>query len=272
MTPTVPVHRLLPAKAAQQAKVLDELSADVARTLPAGSSAGGEQPKFLCQRENGPHVLVKFTPPLGTPFGDRWHDLLHTEALALKVLAQHGLAAAHADVVSSARRTYLISERFDRVGERGRRHVVSIGAAHAGFVATGYNHWAASCEQLVRQKRLSPADADTAALLWHFGRLIGNTDMHLGNLGLLVDKDGLAKGRFQLAPVYDMLSMRWRPDPAYGGAADYAPFEPDMISAASPARALAHAFWLELASLDEVSAALRKVAGVMAQRLAPYAP
>jgi len=260
-------HAPLPSIPKDLLKALDALSADVAKTLPAGSSAGGEQPKFLAKLSNGQQVLVKFTPPLGTPFGQRWHDLLHTEALALEVLSRHGVSAAACSVISSPQRTYLISERFDRVGPSGRRHVVPVGAAHAGFVPGGYNNWAATCEALAKQKRLAAAEAATATLLLQFGRLIGNTDMHSGNLGLLVDQDGLSKGRFKLAPAYDMLSMRWRPDPVAGGAADYAPFELDMVSMAGPARPLSLQFWVALAKRDEVSAEMRQVAALIAERL-----
>jgi hypothetical protein len=92
--------------------------------------------------------------------------------------------------------------------------------------------------------------------------------MHAGNLGLFVDQDdGWRKGRFTLAPAYDMLSMRWRPDPMVGGAADYSPFEVNMLSAAGPARPLALRFWAALAERPQVSADLRRVAAVMAERL-----
>ncbi len=127
--------------------------------------------------------------------------------------------------------------------------------------------WAASCEALARQRRLSPLDARHAEALLHFGRLIGNTDMHSGNLGLFVAQDDLAKGRFTLAPVHDMLPMRWRPDAALGGAADHAPFEPDPRSAASPATGPARAFWQRLAAQAGASRALRSVAAVMADKL-----
>jgi hypothetical protein len=253
-------EKLLPA-------ALDQLAADVARTLPAGSSAGGEQPKFLALLDDGRHVLVKFTPPRGTPFGERWADLLQAEALASQVLAEHGVPVADSRVVDSAQRRYLLSARFDRIGARGRRHVVAVGAAHQAFVPDAYMHWAASCEALARQRRLSPLDARRAEALLHFGRLIGNTDMHSGNLGLFVAQEDLAKGRFTLAPVYDMLPMRWRPDAALGGAADYAPFEPDPRSAASPAAGPARVFWQRLAVQAGASRALRRVAEVMANKL-----
>jgi hypothetical protein len=265
--PEAPLHAPLPSSGARQAAALDALAADVAATLPAGSSAGGEQPKFLALREDGCHLLVKFSPPRGTPFGERWSDLLQAEALAGHVLADHGVAVARAAVVETPARTYLLSERFDRIGPGGRRHVVPVGAAHRAFVADAYSHWTATCAALARQRRLPPLDAERAAALRHFGRLIGNTDMHGGNLGLFVEPQHLASGRFALAPVYDMLPMRWRPDPATGGNPDYAPFEPDAASAASSAAIPARDFWKRLADHAGVSKALRRTATAMAARL-----
>ncbi len=262
-----PQHLSLPLAPARLAAALDALAVDVARTLPAGSSAGGEQPKFLALLENGQHVLVKFTPPKGTPFGDRWSDLLHAEALASTVLARHGAPVAATHVVDSGARSYLISQRFDRVGERGRRHAVSVGSVHKAFVADSYANWGATCEALARQRRLSAEDAARAVALLQFGRLIGNSDMHSGNLALMIRPDDLSRPRFSLAPVYDMLPMRWRPDPLLGGAADYAPFEPDATSAGSGAAAPAHEFWTELATHERVSRSLRVVAQEMSQRI-----
>jgi len=42
-----------------------------------------------------------------------------------------------------------------------------------------------------------------------FGKLIGNTDMHFGNLTLWLD-DSLP---FRVAPAYDLLPMLWAPGP-----------------------------------------------------------
>ena len=261
-------HAPLPAgDAGRFGGALEALAADVARTLPAGSSAGGEQPKFLALLDDGRHVLVKFSPPRGTPFGERWSDLLHAEALAATVLREHGVDCAAATVVETDTRTCLLSERFDRVGARGRRHVVSIGAAHVAFAATGWTNWAAGAAALAAQRRLPPLDAERAAALLQFGRLIGNTDMHSGNLGLRVEAADLARGRFTLAPVYDMLPMRWRPDALTGGAADYAPFEPDAASLAGPAAGPAHAWWDALSRHERVSPPLRAVAREMARRV-----
>jgi hypothetical protein len=268
----------LPAGARRMGAALDGLAQDVARTLPAGSSAGGEQPKFLARLDSGEHVLVKFTPPRGTPFGERWHDLLHAEALVAQVLAERAVPVAAGRIVETAQRTYLLSPRFDRIGAAGRRHAVAVGAVHQAFVPGAYSHWAATCETLVRQGRLDAAAGEQARALLEFGRLIGNSDMHAGNLSLFVELQSLAGagasasqgwGRFSLAPVYDMLPMRWRPDPMLGGAADYTAFEPDAISASGPARAPAAAFWSRLSEQAAVGKALRLVAAEMARRLAP---
>jgi len=261
------VHHRVPPDAKGAAAVLDGLARDVTRTLPAGSSAGGEQPKFLALLDSGEHVIVKFTPPRGTPFGERWHDLLHAEALAAEVLAAHGVPVAAGRVVETAERSYLLSPRFDRVGATGRRHAAAVGAVHDSFVAGPYGNWASTCEALVRQGRLAPPAAEQARALLEFGRLIGNSDMHAGNLSLLTDFEGLAWGRFALAPVYDMLPMRWRPDPLLGIAGDYAAFEPDLVSASGPAREPAQRFWARLADHAAVARPLRQTAAEMARRL-----
>jgi HipA-like C-terminal domain len=246
---------------------LDALADNVASTLPAGSSAGGEQAKFLTRRaDDGAAVLVKFTPPRGTPFGERWHDLLHAEALALAVLAEHGVAVAHARVIETARRSYLESLRFDRVGPTGRRHAVPLWAAHEAFVAGPRQHWAATCEALAAQRRLPPHAAGQARALQQFGRLIGNSDMHFGNLSLLVEPADAASGRFTLAPVYDMLPMRWRPDAA-SGALDLLPFTPEPFDLQSPARAVAQAFWERAVQHAPLSRGFRGLAREMYARV-----
>ncbi|MGA1315601.1 MAG: HipA domain-containing protein [Rubrivivax sp.] len=251
---------------------LDDLAADVAATLPAGSSAGGEQAKFLARRADGRAVLVKFSPPRGTPFGERWHDLLHAEALALQVLSDHGVTVAASQVIESVARTYLVSERFDRLlpvdgrGFEGRRHAVPLHAVHEAFVGGPRQHWAATAQALVRQQRLPAEAGPQVEALLRFGRLIGNSDMHFGNLSLWVAPDDVAAGRFTLAPVYDMLPMRWRPD-VQTGSLDLSPFFPEPMDLQSPARPVAQAFWARAADHPGLTADFRRLAGQMFDRL-----
>lgn len=249
--------------------VLDALAANVAQTLPAGSSAAGEQPKFVALNSLHEPVLVKFSPPLGTPYGERWCDLLCAEVLCNQVLRDHGYAVAESQIVQSSSRTYLLSKRFDRLGALGRRHAVSIGMAHQGFVKDPYVNWAATADVLVRRGKLSASDGEQLHALLQFGRLIGNTDMHSGNASLFVAGASLqeiAQGAFSLAPVYDMLPMRWKPDLMLG-MPEYAPFEPDLSRVDPGTRAMAREFWQRLSVQPLVSAALQDVAKTMVGRL-----
>jgi len=251
-----------------------QLALQVAQTLPAGSSAGGEQAKFLTERRLSDggyeHLIVKFTPPRGTPFGERWHDVLHTEALAAQVLQAHGIAAAATQVVhdtvsalpSALSRTYLESVRFDRVGLRGKRHVVALADIHAAFVGGAREHWAATCDHLVRLGLLGAQDAHTVHVIREFGRLIHNTDMHFGNLSLYVDPlQDMTRPVFRLAPVYDMLSMAWRPN-EFRDEMGYTPRETPQGSGAAwqQALAMAEVFWHHLSQNASVSAAFRGIA------------
>ncbi len=266
---SAPLQPAAPVDAQARLAFLDAQAAAVASTLPAGSSAGGEQAKFLCTGSSGSqHWLVKFSPPLGTPFGERWSVLLRAEALALQVLAEHGVPVAAARVLASSQRTCLISVRFDRIGLTGARHVVPLDAVHDAFVPGPRRDWAATCQALALQRRLPVEAAAQARTLLQFGRLIGNSDMHFGNLSLVVAGPAdAARGRFSLAPVYDMLPMRWRPD-VQSGELDWLPFTPDAADLASPARAVALRFWQRAVDLPATPKAFRHLAATMAQRLA----
>ncbi len=267
------VAPMAPQGTAEQAAHFDTLARAVTQTLPAASSAGGEQPKFLTESASPDrrhkHLIVKFSPPRGTPFGERWHDLLHLEHLALSVLADKGIVVAPAHIVESGERTYLASERFDRVGLAGKRHVVAASAVHDAFVAAPRQHWVATCEALAAQKRLAQAHVETVASTYLFGQYIGNTDMHFGNLSFFVDD--VLQPALVPTPVYDMLPMLWRPG-VHGGELDTAPLQPQAQPAgyaalASDVRAWAITFWERAASLPALSAALRAASGENALRL-----
>ncbi len=263
-----------PLDAARRGAHYDSIAADVAQTLPAGSSAGGEQPKFVAHLnapEGYQRLVVKFSPPRGTPFGERWHDLLWAEHIASEVLAQGGVSAAKSRIVQSGRRTYLESIRFDRVGIAGKRHVLPLSALHAPFVGGPQQNWVASCEGLAQRGLLTGGDEHQVRLLRDFGRLIGNTDMHFGNLNFFVDDLArIFKPHFTLAPVFDMLPMVWRPS-EFRDEMGYTPFAappkpPGSTATWGVARDLAVQFWQRLAGFNAVSAGLREVALVQGER------
>ena len=78
------------------------LAAQVMAGEPIGSSAGGEQPKFAV-RVDGRDVLVKFSAASNNAVSQRWRDLLRAEHLALRTLAEHGLAAADSEIFRTRR-------------------------------------------------------------------------------------------------------------------------------------------------------------------------
>lgn len=165
-----------------------------------GSSAGGEQPKFCTYTERG-HVIVKFTAPDDNPISERWRDLLLAEHLALKVLD------VETEVFDFGGQRFLEIPRFDRVGPLGRKGLFSLRALEAEFVGRAREAWPVLVNELVKQGCVHPDAIAGAARLWAFGMLIGNTDMHHGNLSFIS-----SHGRpYHLAPAYDMLPMGFAP-------------------------------------------------------------
>jgi hypothetical protein len=184
-----------------------------------GSGVGGEQPKFVIESEprtTGPvrHRLVKFSPALASDGAKRMGDLLVAEHVANEVLARAGFAVAQTCVRNikgtlkdgSADLMVLESERFDRVNHEGRVGVSSLEAPANTFGCAKVS-WITASKILEEQGVISSADTSRILFLEEFGRGIGNTDRHLGNVSLI----GSAMNGWSLAPVYDMVPMSYIP-------------------------------------------------------------
>jgi hypothetical protein len=236
----------------------------------AGSSAGGEFPKFTACRLLGgarTHVIVKFSGNDGTPGVQRWSDLLVCEHLALETLAAHlPLAAARSRVHQLAGRTFLEVERFDRHGEFGRSPVCSWAALDAALFGMAGNGWNKAAARLLADGYVDAAAATAIAQLWHFGRLIANSDMHEGNLSFVPGPaGGNSKGKgvpLALAPAYDMLPMRYAP--VRGVELPPREYEPALPLPAErddwlPAAAAAIAFWHAAGADKRISAPFRAI-------------
>ena len=170
------------------------------------SCAGGEQPKFCALSETG-HVLVKFTAAEASPISTRWRDLLVAEHLALETLHGAGIAAARSRLLDVGTQRFLELERFDRVGLFGRRALISLAPLDGEFVGNAAAPWPAITAQLAKLGVITPEAHAMAALLFAFGTLIGNTDMHAGNLSFISDSGQ----PYALSPAYDMLPMAFSP-------------------------------------------------------------
>jgi len=256
----------------------------------AGSSAAGEFPKFPALRDRAgastPHVLVKFSGAGGSAAERRWADLLVCEHLALQALASlpglpdlPGAGAARSAIVQHAGRTFLEVERFDRHGLWGRSPLVSLATLDGAFLGQGSGDWPRLAAALGAMGMLEAAAQPAIGLLWWFGRLIANTDMHTGNLsfqpGTRVDAGGtVAAGPLALAPAYDMLPMAYAPLP--GGEVPPRAFDPALPQPALravwlAACAAAIGFWTLAAADSRISADFRTTAAGNAQMLAGLA-
>ena len=230
---------------------------------PVGSSVEGEQPKFTAWLRESEHVqavLVKFTDRLETPSGRRWADLLAAEAIALDVLtwASRGDAEAHhPQTFDFGGRRFYELPRFDRVEAHGRRGVVSLRALHdAGFTGRDTTEWSVAAAGLRANGWLSDSDLRAVRLRQLFGRLIGNTDMHFGNLALFLEPEL----PLRLAPTYDMLPMLWAPRPGDATPAPaFAPSAPlpQDLDIWPEAAEMAQNFWQRVAGDGRISDCFR---------------
>ncbi len=168
-----------------------------------GSSAAGEQAKFTAFTEQG-HAIIKFSR-LDTVAGQRWADLLIAEHLALQYLACLGIATANTQLHYIDNAIFLQSIRFDRHGAHGRSPLLSGTAVDAEFVGAGMT-WLDSASGLQVHALITETDYQAVLTAYCFGRWIGNTDMHLGNISWIPETT-----QFRLAPIYDMTSMLYAP-------------------------------------------------------------
>ncbi|GAA5124359.1 type II toxin-antitoxin system HipA family toxin YjjJ [Luteolibacter yonseiensis] len=214
-----------------------------AEVMP-GSSAGGEQPKFLATLRDDAGgfqpVLVKFSARMDEPVGRRWADLLVCEFHAHQVLAEWGLANPGVRLLDADGRRFLEVPRFDRCGPGGRVGVVSLEALAAALIGNLSRDWLDATTELHRHGLIDSGSLEKIRRLQAFGELIGNTDMHFGNLAFFLS-DTLP---LQVTPAYDMLPMLWSPG-------NQGELTPRRFSPAPPLPALAES-WREAAGWAEI--------------------
>ena len=260
--------------------VADKLAHYLARAVALkgsayGSSAGGEQPKFLGLAADSGHVIVKFAK-----IGSRMAELLPLEHLALRTLAEAGVPAASTQLLTVGDYVFLEVQRFDREGLTGRVGLLSAGSVDDEYfgMRDSWPEFAARCE---RARYLSRDDARVVDTLAAFSELIGNSDRHFENISLLIGEDGEYSG---MAPAYDILPMRYA---SIGGGVDpdLTPLDPKIGTiGAKPevwglAAQAAERFWTaaqtELFAVP-VSAAMKQLAAknlaVVRKFVAPLVP
>lgn len=245
----------------ERAERFPQIAAHIAQNAPS-SSAGGEQPKFITWIQQSPDdyqsVLVKYTAPMDQTIGLRWADLLACEFHAHEVLSQSGHAATGARLLDAGGRRFLEVPRFDRKGPSGRHGVVSLFAVSTALEGLPRD-WNDGASMLARVGLLDEAGQRQIRMLHSFGELIGNTDMHSGNLSFFLENTI----PWRLTPSYDMLPMLWAPS-AQGEMTERnftpSPPLPAFRDEWQQASVWAVDFWQRVANDIRISAGFRPIA------------
>jgi hypothetical protein len=196
----------------------------------------------------------------------RWRDLLIAEHHAPAALSDLGVPAAASHIVLAGGRVFLGVPRFDRVGEHGRRAVVTLGAIEPALLGLGEPRWEGAVAELQRQGWLTQDDVVRVMRLTLFGDFIGNSDMHGGNLAFMQG----AGGKLSLAPAYDMLPMLFAPartGEIVGRKLTARPPAPGAETSWREALAAAVGYWSRLADDDRISHAFRQVCAASRKQL-----
>lgn len=161
-------------------------------------------------------------------------------------------ATSGARVLDVEGRRFLEIPRFDRTAAGGRRGLVSMESLYAAAIGSHAREWVEGMTALEHAGLVDAAAVRTAQCLQAFGELIGNTDMHFGNLSFWLDD----RMQFRVTPAYDMLPMLWAPG-AQGELIERrfapAPPVPATLDAWREAAGWAAEFWLNLATDERLS-------------------
>ena len=194
---------------------------------------------------------------------DRWRDLLVAEHLALEVLRDIGFAAPHSEWFDLEGSRYLEMDRFDRIGQRGRRGVISLSALNGHFLGYNTDSWTQASRHIMNEPTLSLSKADADRMIWldTFGDLIGNTDRHFGNFSFFAEE--ARELDLSPAPVYDMLPMVFAPAAMSLVDHRFTPRPPTALNMRIWHEVATHAqrYWARLGDATGLSAGFRQLVG-----------
>jgi HipA-like C-terminal domain len=255
---------VMPIRANERETRYVKLAEEAMACTTAGSSVGGEQPKFTTSiipinHGETERVIVKFSPADNTPVSTRWRDLLIAKHIALESIRKTEYAAAKSDVLLAGNRVFLEVTHFDRHGAHGRSGVISIGAIDDEYFGMR-DTWIKAVTRLFDQKMISSTDAKALRYQAVFGQLIGNTDQHFGNASLINTRNGTVP--YRLAPAYDVLPMLYAPVNGEIVPRKLSPPMPtsETLDVWMPAMKNASAYWTQLVSDIRLSDDFRDIA------------
>jgi len=165
--------------------------------MAAGSGLGGARPKALVEAD-GREYLAKFGKQADTL------DMQLLEHACLTLASRAGIATVAHRLTGGTDHHVLLVERFDRDGDR-KLHYMSFHALLSAMTAgpsdvePGGNMTYAGLAVRCRAIGVPDAQLDLYRRMV-FNALVGNTDDHLRNHGLIFD------GQWRLAPAFDLVT------------------------------------------------------------------
>lgn len=158
---------------------------------------------------------------------------------------------------------------FDLAASRapacGRKGLITLHALDLEFVGRLHS-WTDTAERLFSLKKIDAGILEGIRWLETFGRLIGNTDRHHGNISLFIEGEKPAG----LAPVYDMLPMIYAPQQNQLVERPFHPSPPRPSEGPVWASAMTAAsdFWGEVRSHPKISDEFKTLTAENGPRLA----
>ena len=128
--------------------------------------------------------------------------------------------------------------------------------------------WSETAESLFNQKRIDQATCQAIVWLEVFGKLIGNSDRHHGNISFFCDGEKITG----LAPVYDMLPMMYAPQQNQLVARSFDPAPPKSfeIPVWNNALTAARSFWSHVQQHSQISKEFKILIAENESKLATY--
>lgn len=227
-------------------KASNDLDADVADLIAAGSSLGGARPKASIVDEQGALCIAKF------PKADEslLEDTCAWEKTALDLAERVGIRVPQTRLLRVGGRSVLLLHRFDRQGELRIPYISGMTAVQG---SDGGRYSYLDLVSFLEEEGSAPqSDIPELWLRILFSCAIGNTDDHMRNHGFLRERGG-----WRLSPLFDV-----NPTPGNGekflcSALDFEANE------ATPEAALSVCEWYRVSEKEARSAA-RDMARVLA--------
>jgi serine/threonine-protein kinase HipA len=167
----------------------------LAEALTRGTSIGGARPKVLLT-DAGRQLIAKFASSTDI------RPVVKAEGVAMELARRSGLNVAPIRLIQVAGKDVLLVERFDRPGDRQRRHLVSaltiLGLDE--FTGARYGSYATLADHIRRSftdPRVTLRELFSRIV---FNILVGNTDDHPRNHAAFVNADR----SLTLTPAFDI--------------------------------------------------------------------